>query len=284
MPGKSHRPRFPQLSTSTRRDRSLGVRRGSGPNLSGTLDRLGRPKEAGGYAKGGALSADAGYDSQLSRFGAAARAQAEAALVQGEAGHTARSPMLGKPGDRMGLSTDLRGTAFAGGTASARGSVGVRGVDAGFDAFAGARAGASTGASLLWEKEDGTDILRDFADNLPGDWDDAMLDQMPDEVFENAARSLFGEGTVRLLQAEAGASGHAGVGASAGLHAQMARDGLMSAGASAGAAAGLGAGVHLSGGVNPREIIRYAVMRGMADTNIVFNALESAWRSVRGDL
>ena len=54
----------------------------------------------------------------------------------------------------------------------------------------------------------------------------------------------------------------------------------MSAGASAGAAAGLGAGVHLSGGVNPREIIRYAVMRGMAGTNIVFNALESAWRSV----
>ena len=86
-----------------------------------------------------------------------------------------------------------------------------------------------------------------------------------------------------LLQAEAGASGHAGVGASAGLHAQMAQDGLMSAGASAGAAAGLGAGVHVSGGVNPREILRYAVMRSMADTNIVFHALENAWRGLRGD-
>ena len=282
MSGKAHRPRIPRLSTSARRDTGVGVRRGSGSNLGGSMGRLGGPKQAGGFARGEGPSAEAGFDSNLSGFGAAAQARAEASLLQGEAGHTLRSPMMGRPGDRMGLATDVRGSAFAGGTASARGSVGVRGVNAGFDAFAGARAGASTGASVVWEKEDGTHILRDFADNLPGDWDDAMLDQLPDEVFENAARSLFGEGTVRLLQAEVGASGHAGVGASAGLHAEMAHDGLMSAGASAGAAAGVGAGVHVSGGVNPREILRYAVMRSMADTNIVFNALENAWRGLRG--
>ena len=39
----------------------------------------------------------------------------------------------------MGLSTDVRGSAFAGGSASARGSAGARGIQANVDAFAEAR-------------------------------------------------------------------------------------------------------------------------------------------------
>ena len=235
-------------------------------------------------ARGSAAALEAGVDrsASLSVFGAAAQAEATATLVSGEGSVAAQSPSVGPATQRLGLQGQVEGEAFGGGTASASASAGWTGVEAGVDAFAGGRVGGSASGGLVWEKDDTTAVLRDYADNLPGNWDDALLDRVPDEVFSAAARALFGEGSVRLLQAGVGAEAHAGVGVGAGVSAGAGQDGLLSLGASAGASAGVGASVKAELAANPRELLRFAVLRGMADTNKVVGALEAAWRHIQG--
>ena len=166
--------------------------------------------------------------------------------------------------------------------ASAKGDAGLTGLEVGADAFAGARADASATGSVIWEQGNTPDMIKDFADNLPGNWDDALLDRIPDKVYERVAETLLGDGTVRLLAAEAGAGGRAGAGAGASASLKAADDGLLSVGANAGESVGLGAAVQARVSVNPLELLRLAVVRRIRTVNSVVGTLESVWKRFRG--
>ena len=228
-------------------------------------------------------SAGAGASTGFSTFGLAAALDAHATLGRAEGTAAAQTRMVGPETERLGLHGQVDGGTFVGAEASAKGNAGVTGLGVGADAFAGARADASATGSVIWEKGESTDMIKDFADNLPGNWDDALLDQIPDKVYEQVAETLLGEGTVRLLAAEVGAGGRAGAGAEASASLKAGGDGLVSVGAKAGASVGLGAALRARVSVNPLELLRLAVVRRIRTVNSVVGALESSWKRFRGE-
>ncbi|MCB9780118.1 MAG: hypothetical protein H6742_16245 [Alphaproteobacteria bacterium] len=81
-------------------------------------------------------------------------------------------------------------------------------------AFAGATAGVEVGGRVDWKrKPDYTDLLIDFMDDVPGiGW---ALDDIPRDIYQQAALALVGSGTSQLVAARAGLMGSAGLGGEA---------------------------------------------------------------------
>ncbi|MCP4804181.1 MAG: hypothetical protein GY913_14665 [Proteobacteria bacterium] len=147
--------------------------------------------------------------------------------------------------------------------------------------FAGAKAGAEIEGALTWDRKDYSELLADYADNIPGNLDDALLDKLPQAFWERASKILFGVGRTELIRGGVGVDARAGAGAEA--KGKVAADGgLVSAEASAGAALGVGGGLKAKVGVNPLDLLRRAAVGGMHVVNDAFGLAEGALRRLRG--
>lgn len=156
------------------------------------------------------------------------------------------------------------------------------GVEGSLDLFAGAKAEAEIGGTLNWDRDDYTEDLKDFADILPGDWDDRMLDQIPDNVWRSASEILFGKGRTPLARAAIALDARAGAGAEAKGTLKTTNGGLMEAEAGVGAAVGVGAGVKTRFGINPLDLIRQGAVKGMEQANVLVGTVEGWLRKLRG--
>ena len=95
--------------------------------------------------------------------------------------------------------------------------------------FAGAKASAGAEGALVWKRQD------DYSDVasaitliiFPGEWDDRMVDRIPDGVLERLSKWIFGTGDARLVTGKAGVDVRAGVGADAGAGFGVEKDGLI---------------------------------------------------------
>ncbi len=219
-------------------------------------------------ALGGDLGADMSFNREADGS-ASLGANAKASLLLGEGVmHTERE--LVDLGD-FGLDGDARVRAAAEASADAKASLKLdkgMAVEAAVKAFVGARAEASTGATITWKREeDYGPMLEDFANNLPGTWDDALLDRLPNAWWTNVGTALFGKGKTDLLRVGVGVDARAGAGAEASLSGGVSEQGLVETEISAGAAVGVGGGARLQVGFNPIDILR----RGLADSIEVVN-------------
>jgi hypothetical protein len=254
-----------------------------GGEASGELWRESSVVAPGVSATARALGGGAGAGVSFNRDadgGASLGANAKASLLLGE-GIVYAERELGQIGE-TGLDWDGRVRAAAEATANANASVkldkGVA-VEAALKAFVGVRAEASTGATITWDrKDDYGPMLEDFANNLPGTWDDELLDRLPDAWWTNVGSALFGKGKTDLLRVGVGVDARAGAGAEATLSGGMSDQGMFETEMSAGAALGVGGGARLQVGFNPIDILR----RGLADSieavNDSFNYAEVMWQ------
>ena len=157
-----------------------------------------------------------------------------------------------------------------------------RGVDAEFDAFTGARAEASLRGELEWDRRDDySDVLRDHFDNFPGQWDDRLLERVPDRALQRAGQVLFGKGRTKLASGTLGVDARAGVGVNGSASATLDDSGMIELGGSIGGAVGVGGGVSARGGVNPVAVGRLGVLKGMEQVNQGYAGLEQVTRNVK---
>jgi len=141
--------------------------------------------------------------------------------------------------------------------------------------FAGAKASAELAGTLDWRrKDDYGPMLADWADNLPGNLDDRLLDQIPESFWTRAGKWLFGEGDTELLRAGVGVDARAGAGAEAKGSLEADDSGMLAAEANVGAALGVGGGLKTKLGVNPLDLVRRGVAASMGLTNNVFGWAE----------
>ncbi|MDG1480116.1 MAG: hypothetical protein P8R54_11030 [Myxococcota bacterium] len=230
-------------------------------------------------ALGGGLGADMSFNREADGS-ASLGANAKASLLLGE-GVMYTERELVDLGD-FGIDGDARVRAAAEASADAKASLKLdkgMAVEAAVKAFVGARAEASTGATITWKREeDYGPMLEDFANNLPGTWDDALLDRLPDAWWTDVGTALFGKGKTDLLRVGVGVDARAGAGAEASLSGGVSEQGLVETEISAGAAVGVGGGARLQVGFNPIDILR----RGLADSievvNDSFSYAEVMWQ------
>lgn len=157
-----------------------------------------------------------------------------------------------------------------------------RGVDAEFDAFTGAKAEASLRGELEWDRRDDySDVLRDHFDNFPGQWDDRLLERIPDRALQRAGQVLFGKGRTKLASGTLGVDARAGVGVNGSANATVDESGMIELGGSVGGAVGVGGGVSARGGVNPVAVGRLGVLKGMERVNQGYDGLEEVTRNVK---
>ena len=121
-------------------------------------------------------------------------------------------------------------------------------------------------------------MLEDFADNLPGTWDDQFLDRIPDQWWTNVGQMLFGKGQTDLLRVGVGVDARAGAGAEASLSGGVSDTGMFETEVSAGAALGVGGGARFQVGFNPIDILRMGLVDSIEAVNASFSYAEALWR------
>lgn len=244
--------------------------------------RLSPEVSVAGRALGASAGAGVGLESNAEGE-RSLTAKAHAALTLAEGTAYAEKEVL-KFGEEHGLTLDGRVHAAAEARADANASLkldkGVA-VEAAVKAFVGAKAEASTGATITWDrKDDYGDMLRDFADNLPGTWDDKLLDQLPDSFWTELGTTLFGKGQADLLRVGVGVDGRAGLGAEASLSGGVNDKGMFETDVSLGGALGVGGGARMQVGFNPIDTLRKGLVESIEAVNTGFALAESAWQHI----
>jgi len=148
-------------------------------------------------------------------------------------------------------------------------------VGGGVDLFAGAKAGASVMGSFRWRKQpDYTDVITDFLTNLPGEIDDWMVGQVPDEVWPQASKILVGTGISKVFMAKAGVTGKAGIGAT-GDFSMGFSGGNIEVSGNLGGTLGLGGDVSTDVSVNAVDGVRLLGIIGMKGVNTIADVADS---------
>jgi len=232
-------------------------------------------------ALGGELGASLG--ARRTKGGVKVDAKAEAALTLAEGEVKGEHEVARVNQETVGIGGRLHGAGEARATAtgSAQNRSDGASVEGKLKLFAGAKASAELDTTLNWDRRNYAELLRDYADNLPGDLDDALLDKLPESFWDRAAKVLFGVGKTQLLRVGVGVDARAGAGAEAGGK-LSAKGNLIEAEADAGAALGVGGGLKFRGGLNPLDLLRRAAVFGMHRVNEAVGTAEGWVRGLRG--
>ena len=121
-------------------------------------------------------------------------------------------------------------------------------------------------------------MLEDFANNLPGTWDDELLDRLPNAWWTDVGAALFGKGKTDLLRVGVGIDARAGAGAEASISGGVSEQGLFETELSVGGAVGVGGGARLQVGFNPIDILRRSLADSIEAVNDSFNYAEVMWQ------
>jgi len=238
-------------------------------------------------AKARVLGADASAkaSTQFGPKGTSATVETTAGLTLAEGQIKARRELLKI--EEFGLDGDgsLSAAIEARAKAKAKAAIGKDGAEfsASADAFIGAKAEATAGATLTWDRlDDYSAALKDVADSLPGNFDDVLLDQLPEGFWSSLSDIMFGEGKTDLARVGVGVDARAGAGANASASAKVDNNGMIDASADAGAAVGLGAGAKLNVGINPVDLVRRSLLEHIRNVNSIVGGGEWIIRKLTG--
>ncbi len=271
-----------EVKLDTRGNASARMGGSESAQLWSEQDTLANGATATARAGGAQLSASLG--GRRTQEGSSLEAELGAALTAVQGQIHGDHELVQLQDQALGVDGTLAGAVEARGQAKGTAKAGKDGAELGGDLslFAGAKASAELVGTVDWKrKDDYGPMIADWADNLPGNWDDRMLDRVPESFWTRAGTWLFGKGDTELVRAGVGVDARAGAGAEAKGSLTASNGGMLAAEADVGAALGVGGGVKGKLGLNPLGLLRRGLAAGMGFTNDLARTGEGWIRGLR---